>query len=178
MSLDNARKQLAACAAYQRFLGVSTSAAALARTYLEALPAAANGREYALAELVALRPFAIVSSAMFNGLTLRGDCVGGALDGGQIRIALEIAVPDEYRETPESTPIDMTVDLAAGALWINNLVGEIMAEFQALGASPAAGNLHVRGVRAIFGPCREPEQDTASLGPHFQALLAVEWGVE
>lgn len=177
-NLEAFRKQLADCSQYQSFLGVSTSAAAVERTYLAALPKPADGCEYTLEELAALRPFAVLSLSMANGIGLRSDGVGAWRCRGRFVLWLEAGVPTAYQPGKDVDAIDLTADLETGDRWIQNLIGNILPEIADAGSGVTPGYLPLNSVDVRMGPSREPNDATATQGPHYVTVLEFEWGAE
>jgi hypothetical protein len=176
-NLETARNHLAACPTYRAFLGVSTVPAAVAKTYLAALPPPADGQEYTRDEFnVTLRPFAVISAAASNGYGKRRTATGGGVENGRLFIWLEIAVPTNYQPDPEVAAVDLTADLELGDRWINNQIGQIVSEFFDLGCSATPGCLDVSAIDVRMGPCREDADESATQGNYYATLLEVTWG--
>lgn len=176
-ALENARNHLAACAAYQAFLGVTSSAAAVAKTYLAALPKPDDGKEYTRDELEStLRPFGMIYTATALGYKLTRSAFSAASENGRLYLELETAIPTAYQPDPEVPAIDLTTDLEAADRWILNKIGQIIWEFVALSGQP--GYLDVSSVTVMMGPSREQRKEKQSQGFYYWVLLEVEWGSE
>ena len=125
-ALETARSQLAACASYQAFVGVSPAdeAAAAARTYLAALPPPADLNEYTREEWeAALRPFGMVYTSSAGGYTLTRSALYAVRDSGRLFVELEITIPTDYQPDPDTAAVDLTVDLESADRWILDQVG-------------------------------------------------------
>lgn len=110
-SLTAARQMLADCYHWRRIAGGEPwdDAESLAHVHLDALPPPAAGGEHTLAELQAMRPFAIVSlgegEAIHFDLDSSGNCCVGM--GGSVDVYIEMDVPTELRNTPSLLAADV-----------------------------------------------------------------------
>jgi len=170
---ETARTQLAACASYRAFLGVSTPAAAVAKTYLAGLPAPSDGKEYTVAEWEAgLRPFGIIYQATHGGYSMARSAMYAQTDSGRLFIELEITIPTVYQNGVET--LNLTTDFENGDRWILNHIGQIVAEFMGLAGMP--GYLDVSRVTVAMGPSRERNEEQPASGFYYWTLLEVAWG--
>jgi hypothetical protein len=179
-ALELARSHLAACASYQAFLGVSgagAAAAAIAKTYLAALPAPTDGKEYTRAELEETRrPFGIFYTSSAGGYRVRMSARYAQSESGRLFLELETTIPAAYRSTPQADPIDLTVDAEQADRWILNQIGSIVSEFMGLAGQP--GYLDAQSVMVMMGPSRERDEDKPTRGCYYWTLLEIGWGTE
>lgn len=177
-ALETGRSQFAACASYQAFLGVSTSAAAIARTYKAALPAPADGQQYTPAEWVGLRPFGMIFTAPAGGYSATRSALYAVRENGRMHMVLEITIPSAWTDpaNPEAPAIDLTQDLETADLWINNQIGQIIHDFMALAGQP--GYLDVHSVAVNLGPSRERHEEVVANGYYYFVLLEIVWGAQ
>ena len=176
IALETARSQLAACASYQAFCNVSgDSAAAVAKTYLAALPAPANQVEYTPAEWEStLRPFGMIYTASAGGYRLTRSALYAFREDGRLFIELEITVPSVYQPDQNVPAVDLTVDLEAADRWILNQIGQIAAEF--MSKSGQAGMLDVSSLTVMMGPSRERHEEPLANGYYYWTLLEIAYG--
>ncbi len=110
-SITAARQMLADCFYWRRIAGGDpwTAEQSLARVHVDALPPPAEGGEHTLAELQALRPFAIVSlgegEAIHFDMDGSGNCCVGV--GGSIDIYIELPVPEDLKNSPSALAADV-----------------------------------------------------------------------
>jgi hypothetical protein len=130
VALNNLRLTLADADAFRTWAGVANQAAALARIYRSALPAAADTRAgYTLAELVALRPFAVVYWRNYRGEHEASGSRHEFGDAGSFRVEFEqdIAAGDvgDHEET---------------TIKFENAIGQIIGDMYGLaGRNPYIG---------------------------------------
>lgn len=170
-------QHLASCASFQAFLGVSSKAAALAKTFNAALPPPTDGKEYTADEWEeSLRPYGMVYASTAAGYSVRRSAGYARSESGRMYIEFEITIPTDYQPAPEDTPIDLTTELNAADRWIKNNIGQIIAEFMDKGGQP--GFLDVSRVTLMMGPSREEPNETQTHGCYYWTMLEVAWGEE
>ena len=176
-SLENARNHLASCISYQAFLGVTGSEAAAAKTYLAALPAPNDGAEYSREEWEnKLRNFGLISLAPAGGYRVERSALYATRESGRMSIELEATIPSDFQANPEGPVLDLTADLEAADRWINNQIGQIVAEF--MGKSGQPGYLDASSMTVMMGPCRTQDEDVPTSGFYYWTILEVVWGAE
>lgn len=161
---ENLRRTLAACAAFRTWCGVDTAEEALARVYVDDLPAderglAARSRE----QLTALRPFALIDTGKQSGYTRGRVGTGTYVEAGTLAIVLEENVPEE-----------LAGDTANLARRFKNVLGNVIDELLAL--AYGAGYLAI-DMLTLHGPVRCTTDDVAGEGDHQFAALEVRHGV-
>lgn len=162
LSLAEERLQitLADSPTFRTLTGAADRAAARAHIYSQALPAPV-GAEYTVAELTALRPFAITYVAPEEGYTAdaEGAPEGNYASRGEFVILLESGVD------PAATEGDQN------RTWLNVLGGILGELFQV----PGSGDyLNVAEVRLReYG--RTPDERLYTDGEYVYALLGVRW---
>lgn len=170
---DLLRTSLANCTAFREWDGAEyTVDEAKARIYFDALPPPA-GAEYTVAELVALRPYAIVSLDE-HGIEYEHDASPSNYKvRGRLVVCLERAFPDV---SAEADPI------AAADRQFENMVGSLIrsgnpASPGLLDLSGTAGYLFIRRL-ALHGPYRVEAKDVRQLGDYQRCFLFIDWGRE
>lgn len=140
--------------------------------YHGALPKpAGNNASHTLAELQALRPYAIVSTPT-EGFRAIKDASGDAMVFGG-RLDLEIT---------RDTPAGMIDDPAACDADFLKLVGKIIATGDPdnpglAELSENVGTLPINSIR-VLGPARTDERDLAELGDAQRIWLSITWGAQ
>lgn len=141
--------------------------------HFDALPRSATGADHSLAELAALRPFAIMWADVAGGQRWRSDsgdfCC--ALLSGVIVMQIEIAVPPSIAADPRAVAID-----------VNRKLGRIMrtcdaAEPGILDLSGRAGYLPINEAK-ITGYMRTDSNAAVELGDAVTAEIELHWGVQ
>ena len=156
------RNTIAGTATFQTATGTASEAAALAHVYDEEIPA--KDGDYSAAELINLRPFAIVESLNENSFkmvrTSRG--VGSNFrDSGSLAIYYEANVDDELSFNENKLAFINTI--GALILDISDLAGQ-------------SGYLDINNLELKqFGFCHE--DDIPKQGDHMMAMMMIDWGV-
>ena len=157
---------LAACARWQSMVGAVAAPAALARIHFGALPPPdARRQEYSLAELAALRPFAIVFADEDTTLTLRHKSTGTRRrfhDEGLVKFYIERDVPAE-----------LALDPAELDRRFKNDAGVLMQELCALAG--LAGYLAINEITGR-GPLRSDKDEVTGKGDYQHFYFDVQWG--
>jgi hypothetical protein len=175
IALETARKQLAACTSYRAFLGASDSASAVASTYLAALPAPTDGKEYTAAEWEqTLRPFAMIYTSSAGGYSATRSALYAVRENGRMFVELEITIPEAYQPDVLVPAVNLRTDLEKADRWILNQIGQIVFEFMGLAGCP--GYLDVSSVTVVMGPSRERHEEPLANSFYYWTLLEVIWG--
>jgi hypothetical protein len=169
LAQDYLATMLADCPTWRTWVGADDRPKALGHIYIEELPPPPNrGAEYAGNQLVALRPFALISTDETDGLERAR--VGVNDDGGYSfdeRGRLRILIEDNVAEADAD-------DAAAADRTFKNALGQVLDEL--CGLAGKAGYVALTRVRLAFGPVRAAEELVAEQGDHIWAVLALEWG--
>lgn len=177
--LNAARYQLRDSYWWRRTLNPNSpwdDATALAHIHLDELPASTTGPDHSLAELVALRPFALMWADISNGFSWTsgsGDfcCANIA---GQIILQLELPIPTNIANDPQAV-----------AVWVNTALGRIIrtddeAQPGILDLSAKIGPdgpyLPITAAK-LTGYIRSEVKDRYDLGDFIRAELELTWGV-
>jgi len=173
---DLLRTSLATCTAFRQWDGLSlTVEQAKDRIYFDALPPP-SGNVYTKAELVALRPFAIVYTSASDGLQFVQEssaALGGSfVAAGALIVRLERNFPDVSAEADPAAAADRQFE---------NFLGPLMRSEDAnspglLELAGQAGYLVIRQLSLMAGPMRCDPKDVTGLGDHQVAFLEVQWG--
>jgi hypothetical protein len=155
---------LADCTEFRTLVDEDEQPAVLANIYNDVLPEPAGGT-YTLAELQALRPYALLWTSPDNGYRSRADSAGDGNDfveGGEIILKLERAVTDGESVSQAQSDRD----------W-NDIVGSIIRQMHDLAG--LSGYLNIVAIRQLV--CGRSEQAMWKNYGHVQTtVLAVEWG--
>lgn len=156
----------AACARFQTMLGVASSAAALARCYIDSLPApaAVGGNvpdEYTRAQLETLRPFCLISQPPRKSYRRRRIATDTYAESGILQAYIEITVDSGDRE-----------DLSTAFRKFKNHVGVILTEADAFAYLP--GYLAIDSYE-FDGPFRCDDDEVNRSGDWMGAMLTVYW---
>lgn len=161
LAVEHLRQSLANSAAVRAWLGVATSALALARIYRAALPPpASNAAAYTAAEIAAYRPFIIVST--LEGFASTYDAARGYRRSGALGLELEQTIESAIAADPGEIVTRFENDL-----------GAIIADLETNSAT--AGYLDVRSVtldEVIY--LADPDK-VEQEGDWARAHLRVEW---
>jgi hypothetical protein len=171
---DLLRTTLATCTAFRTIDGVSYTVDQLkARIYLDALPPpGSSSPEYTLAELQALRPFALIAAAPHGALRLRHVTAGTVRrfhPNGTLVVAIERNVPAVDAADPGQVDRD----------W-ENTIGLIMSSLDSAlpglaELSGQAGYLTISGLE-VLDLYRGDQDDKPARGDYQVCLLQIEWG--
>jgi hypothetical protein len=155
---------------FQAFLGVNTSEAAIARTYLASLPPAEevaggdDSEEYTPDQWEnTLRPFCLAYTSPTGGYTIKRESRYGFADRGKLFIELETNAPVAADLQPENA--DRT---------ILNQIGQIIADLVAMAGTPET--LDIAQIVVAAGPSRERFEEVGGTGEYYWTLLELTWG--
>ena len=146
-------------------------AQAATRIHIDALPRPANAAEHTLAELIALRPFAIIWMRETAGLEMRSDSTFtlAPVVSGNLVCRLEMNVPDSLANDP-----------AALALHGAQTIGRILRTGDEL--SPGLWDLNFQPgllplvTTFVSGPARTNEDDRQAIGDAMAWEIEVQFG--
>lgn len=163
---------LSRCHAFQHWQGNTwTESQALARIYHHALPPPADGRQHTLAEMEALRPFALIWTEGVDGLEVFRDTAGpdwAPRASGHLVICLEQSVPDADLNDPAKVERDF-----------ETTVGLIMGSGNASqpGLYELSGNPgELPATRLVYrGSARTPQEELQDIGDAQRAWLDIYW---
>ena len=167
---ENLRTMLSASTAFQTFCGIDPlgdqpAAEALARIYRDGLPGPADDTSYTLAELQALRPYAVIFTADAHGLLLERDAAEQFEASGHIHVRLQRDCPSTYDDEPTS---DANRDF-------KNFLGQIMNDLCSLRGQAASGQLMFDRLSLDYGPYWPTPQAAEAQGYWQGADLSVRW---
>ncbi len=168
LPLANLRTLLAASAAWQSWTGAGSPAAAAERIYLIGLFPLA--RSFTLAELQAMRPFAVVDlwtpPGGYGGEPWKSDRVAESAyqDAGKLTLDL----------VDEVAPEDAN-DIATAKLRFLNDCGSVLSDMQNLSGTDAY--LTVHRFELFQGPVRCDPDVVAVQGDFYRAQFIVHWGI-
>jgi hypothetical protein len=160
------------CHAFQTWQGNTwNEAQALARIYHHALPPPANGREHTLAEMSALRPFALIWTEGVDGLEVFRDTAGtdwAPRSSGHLVVCFEQNVPTEDLDDPSKVERDF-----------ETFVGLVIGSGD--GTEPGLYELsgipgELPATRIVYrGSARTPQEEIQSIGDAQRAWLDIYW---
>ena len=170
--LDDLRTLLSNCTGMQTWMGVASSALALAKIHIAGLPPTDND-SYTKEELDDFRPFVIVSTESEAGNSFRFTASGGAGGrhfnrSGQCRVYLEQAVAIEYRDDPSE--LDRLFQNAMGEIIEDTGAGSGLLDLTATGTYFGVNSL------VSHGPFRATEDEIVADGDHIWSLWEITWG--
>jgi hypothetical protein len=162
----NIELSLADSAAFRTWCGAADQAAALTHIHLEGLPQPADGKKtYALSELRAYRPYAIVTTETKQGYRIERDSFGDHADykaSGRLNVELRQDCPEPLGDEPSSE----------ANLIFRNFCGALIEDLAAL--SGKAGYLCFDRLTAE-GPYWPHKQLIPTEGLWQVYLLAIDW---
>lgn len=162
-----ARTTLANCAAFQSLVGAANPAGALAKIYHDAWPKPASGGPvHTLAEMISLRPSAIVFTEEDRGFLSERDASADFCwhHSGIIHFII-------YRNVP-AEDID---DLSKVDTDFRTILGDIYSNLIELSETP--GMLAARAI-SFSGPWRTDVEKLNEIGDAQGAEIVVQWGVK
>lgn len=174
---DLLRNSLATCTAFRTWDGLSLSVEqAKNRIYFDALPPPA-GPTYTKAELVALRPFALIYMSTSDGVRFAQQSVGSL--GGSYAASGTLIVRLE-RNFPSNVSAEADPGAAADRQF-ENMLGPLMRSDDwnspgLLELAGQAGYLVIRELSLMAGPMRCDPKDAVGQGDCQAAFLEVKWG--
>jgi molybdopterin converting factor small subunit len=155
---------LAACPAFQTWVGAADAEEALPRIHLTALPAPADGKAYSRAELEALRPLAVIWTGGWNGQREASGAAGHEFAfGGEIRMRFAANVDPEI--ATDNSEIDLELENAVGAI-----LGELS------GLSGTAAGLSIRTISLAQPTIRANDQAKIAEGDVVEYEVVIHWG--
>ena len=160
---DNLRTQLADSSEFRTLVGAANQAQALDDIYQDVLPDPADGVEYTQAELIALRPYALIGMSDEDGFSFEHVSTGTSYDFTP-RSTLELWIVRDLPSGEDGTTADLT--------W-RNIVLTIMEEIADLAGQ--AGYLAFTGIDLIALHRNHPDLEPTQ-GDNQLAMLRVVWG--
>ena len=178
MSLAKQRLRvlLANSSTWQTWTGTANATAALETIYINALAPPPNKNKYTLAQLEALRPFAIVETSESGGF--KKDAIAGGIgfvfdESGQIVLSIEANTAEGDVDDPSEAMIKFE----------NNL-GNVISEMATLAGTTGTINvdsnpnyLNVNEISVEMGPMRSVEDVKNTEGDFHFAVAIIGWGV-
>jgi hypothetical protein len=163
MALEYAAATLADCAAFRTWCGAPDAASARERIHYEALQTPpSDGEEYTLSELVALRPYAIISTLRYGA---RHTSTSTQFDfGGEGAIRIEFV--QDVRAELVNNPAEI-------ALLFYNDLGAILDEL--CDRAGRAGFLAFTNIIMAEPYARTHENLIETIGDVVQAEITLEW---
>jgi hypothetical protein len=173
---QTAAMTLAHCTAFQQLLGVDTAAAALARIHFHECPKPA-GEAYTLAEITAMRPFALIYTVFPYGYAYRKVASFAWDDAGTIAIEIEWSIP-----------LEIAGDEAAISRTFLNSLGRIIRAqenesdadrglLDLFDTETTDGSCHLSGTEVrVVDVLRSSAEHVATDGDAIKAILLIEWG--
>lgn len=158
------RTTLANSQAFQSLVGAANATEALTRVYGDQLPKPAVGTEHTLAELVALRPYAIVFIPSHHGWQIERDASGDSCwnSSGIVHCIIQRSVPEVDKD--DHAKVDKDFRLIGGDI-VSDLVG-MAEEMQRLAMHKIS----------VSGPYRTKNTELKSIGDAQAYEFMVEWG--
>ena len=164
LAQDYLRTMLADCEQVQRFLNSGSAANALLRIHQDVLTAPADGNAYGLAEIQALRPFIIVSTAAESGFTremlARGAGSSHYSDSGNLELHMEQGVPD-----------DLAGQADEAESYFYNQIGLIVEDLRERALQ--GGFLAIKEIAIEEGPSRTHPDQVNDVGDAFWCRIRV-----
>jgi hypothetical protein len=161
---DNLRRTLADCARFRTWAKASNQAQALARIYIDDLPEPPDDRDsYTSEEIIALRPFAIIQTAMRAGYSRGRLATGTYGEAGQLSIVFE-----------ENVDKSLARNTALLERRFKNHLGVIQTQMLELAYS--ATYLAIDLI-TFHGPMRCMKDDIPGEGDHHWAFFDVQHGI-
>lgn len=157
-ALENAKTLLANCGTFQDLLEVSTANDALPKIYLHAAPEPTDNEAYTRAEIVTLRPYAVVYTAENNGYRRVRVATTTYADAGTIMVEI-------FSDAATGTP-------SAEMVTWEDLVGDIVDEMKTLAETD--GYLLAEDIR-VEEVARGSERTESGSGDYLVALIAINW---
>lgn len=157
---------------FQAFLGVASKAAALAKIYFGSLDSPAAGADFhTAAELIALRPYAILWTDESAGLTCDFSAMGGT--GYEMRVTRGLVIVRLEKAAASGSPQEADRS-------VKNELGLIVksGDHDNPGLAELSGRPGYAAVRRITirGPWRCDEDEAQHYGDHVAARLDLEFG--
>lgn len=150
---------------FQAFAGVSNSSDALDHIYRDFLPQPADGDQHTLAELVALRPWAMIWTQESQGWQANRVASDACFRiGGSLLLRLERSIDPAHTDQQAAAEFD---DLLSGI--IHNDQGD--------GLIQAFTRLNIHHV-SILGKYRSLPEHLDTLGDCYSAELLIRWGLQ
>lgn len=175
-AMTAARNMLADCHWWRRVANPDSpwdQATARSRIHFDGLPPADPGPDHSLAELTALRPFALMWTEQAAGFRLRNDTAGYccAKANGVIVVQIELPVPPA-----------MQLDPHALGTHVSRLMGLIIRTGNAeqpglFELSGLSGYLPLNEIQ-LYGYVRSDEKAKLEIGDVVWAELQLSWGLE
>ncbi len=162
LAQDFLRTQLADCAEFRTLVGAANQAQALDDIYQDVLPDPADAVEYTQAELIALRPYALIGMSNEDGLTLEHVSTGSSFDFSPSG-TFEVWIVRDLPGAEDGTTADLT--------W-RNIVATIVTELAALAGQ--AGYLAFERIELVALHRNHPDL-AQTQGDNQLAMLRVEW---
>ncbi len=168
-AMDLLQQTLGASDTFRTLVGAANQAEAEARIHKGALPKpVSGGYAHSLAELGALRPYAIIFELPEEGFQVRATAMSGSRDfvaSGAFHVLLEWPIPSNISDDP-----------AEIAIQFRNLYGGIIDDMA--GLASVAGFLDINEMAVEDGPWRSDEDDLEIYGDVKIIMLRVSWGIQ
>jgi len=162
---ENLKITLADSARFRSLTGSANRTAALTRIYLDSLPPPASQVQYTLAELTALRPYALISSTQHGRRVI---AVGASVERGELAITISMTIQAGEVNDPQ----------AARTRLLDHL-GQIADELRALSdqAGVTDSYLVISDYR-LEGPFLYDEEELEDKGYYAWGVIIVTHGSE
>lgn len=175
-ALNAARRMLADCYWWRRIADADSpwdQATALAHIHFDGLPPADPGPNHSLAQMTALRPFAIMWTDITGGLRIRNATAGYTCNvpSGRIIAQIELPVPTAIASDPTAVADDISRKIG---LILRTGDSDQPGLFELAGRS---GYLPLTEVE-LFGYARTDAKAAEDLGDIVFAELQISWGLE
>ncbi len=162
-ALANLANSIAGSSTFQGWVGAVTQAAALLSVHFETLTApAADDGLYTKAELEALRPYALITTAGHTSEVVAGGGGSSYMRSGAMLVRFE----------QDIDPDDTEADGEVGRKLLNT-VGDIVADMETL--SGTAGYLAFDGLDMAEGYQRTAQNELSHIGDAVLVELSVRW---
>lgn len=159
---------LAACSAFQTWVGAEDATEAAASIYQEGLPAPSGGADaYTAAQLAALRPYAVIyQDAERRGWRRSRIGEGAWVDAGRLLVVLKQTSTDANDGEPT----------ADANVVFKNTVGSIVSGLCDLRDNSGSGYLMIEEIGIEDGPYWPDKRQSVAQGLWVAMDLFVEWG--
>lgn len=168
-AVDRARKMLAASSRWQTMADADDESQGFDRTYVDSIPDPADGREYTVAELQQLRPFAIFHTLKAHSVKRAEGSVAAWAFTGQVEIEI-------HQDLGGSDPIE---NLDEKMRRFENDVGVIWQELLTLAETTSRSDLLAIQEIDMGEPYLTTlEKYVGAQGREVVAVLTLDWGIE
>lgn len=168
-AIELLRHTLGASATFRTWTSTATQEDAEAKIHKDAIPNSASGKyDHTLAELQALRPYAILFEQPEEGFVVRAAALSGSRDfvaSGAFSILLEQDIPSNISNDP-----------AEIAIQFRNTYGGIIDDLA--GLASVAGYLDINEMAVEESQFRSPKKERVVYGDVVIVFLRVAWGIQ